>query len=90
MVETELKAEKSVLKPISISERLTVFTTAQEPKRGVIIDVLADKYTKVGDELQYLPIPLARLRQSCVIGYLKGHSLRILNTTLFSRTSEFY
>jgi polar amino acid transport system substrate-binding protein len=39
---------------------MTIFPTQSEPRRGVVIDMLADIYTKAGYTLQYFPVPLAR------------------------------
>jgi len=56
-----VKAEKPVLKVCYDQwPPMTIFPTAQEPRRGVVIDMLAHIYTKAGYDLQYFPVPLAR------------------------------
>jgi polar amino acid transport system substrate-binding protein len=39
---------------------MTIFPTQDEPRRGVVIDMLTDIYTNAGYTLEYFPVPLAR------------------------------
>lgn len=39
---------------------MTIFPTAEEPRRGVVIDILSDIYKAAGYDLRFLEVPYAR------------------------------